>query len=151
MTDLYCTFYVAGMWLGLRATQVKEVVQNRNTTPLPLAPKNIRGLINLRGDILTVIDLRERFHAPAANGEDNAIHVVVDDSGTPVSLLVDSVGEMVTAGPDSILSTPSNLDRLSKELLLGAIQHNGSLLLLLNAQRASSVVVRHITHPHRGR
>ena len=143
MTDLYCTFYVAGMWLGLRATQVKEVLQNQITTPLPLAPRSIRGLINLRGEVLTVVDLRERFHAPAANDGANPIHVVVDDGGTAVSLLVDSVGEMGTAGPHAILSTPSNLDRLSKELLLGAIPHNDSLVLLLNAQRASSVVVRH--------
>jgi purine-binding chemotaxis protein CheW len=90
-----CTFYVGDSYFGIPVDQVQEVVRSQPVTPVPLAPTVIRGLINLRGQILTAIDLRNRLGLGEPGDPAMLINIVVRTTDSPVSFLVDEIGEVL--------------------------------------------------------
>src|SRR3954463_3761972 len=87
-----CTFFVAGRTFGVEVSAMREVLKAQPLTRVPLAPRQVRGLINLRGQIVTAIDLRERLGFPPFTGERASMNVIVEGEGGLVRLLVDGVG-----------------------------------------------------------
>ena len=138
MTQL-STFHVGAYLFGVDVSLVQEVVRLQPITPVPLAPAEIAGLINLRGEVLTAIDLRARLGLPPRDAAfpdgREPVNVVVRVDDEPVSLLVDEIGGVLEVSQVPFEQTPSTVDERVRELLLGAYTLPDRLLLALNAQR----------------
>ena len=132
MTQL-STFHVGKYLFGVDVSLVQEVVRLQLITPVPLAPPEIAGLINLRGDVLTAVDLRARLGLPPAGTTREPINVVIGVDDEPVSLLVDEIGGVLDIDGVPFESTPSTVDDRVRGLLLGAYTLPDRLLLALNA------------------
>ena len=137
----FCTFYVEGLCFGIGVREVQEVIRYQEMTRVPLAASVVRGLINLRGQIVTAIDLRRRLgladRADAA--ESLPMNLVVRTDDGVVSLLVDEIGEVVEVDEDSFERPPPTLEGVARELVRGVYKREGSLLLVLDTARAVSV------------
>ena len=94
----FCTFYVDNLFLGIDVQNVQEVIRYQEMTRIPLARKAIRGLINLRGQIVTAIDLRCWMELPPSNTAELPMNVVLRDGENAVSLLVDRIGDRAGSG-----------------------------------------------------
>ena len=131
----FCTFRLGDLFLGIDVLQVQEVLRTQAMTRVPLAPRAVRGLINLRGQIVTAIDLRTRLEfGPRAEGE--PMNVVVQTPSGVVSLLVDAIGDVVDV-QDTIFETPpETLTGVAKELILGVYKFDEQLLLELDIDAA---------------
>lgn len=133
------TFVVGKYLFGVDVSLVQEVVRLQSITPVPLAAPEIAGLINLRGEVLTAIDLRVRLGMqPAAADDPNRrepVNVVIRVDDEPVSLLVDEIGGVLEVAQVPFEQTPSTVDERVREMLLGAYTLPDRLLLALNAQR----------------
>ena len=133
------TFVVGKYLFGVDVSLVQEVVRLQSITPVPLAAPEIAGLINLRGEVLTAIDLRarlglQRSASELANKKD-PVNVVIRVDDEPVSLLVDEIGGVLEVSQVPFEQTPSTVDERIRDMLLGAYTLPDRLLLALNAQR----------------
>jgi purine-binding chemotaxis protein CheW len=137
----FCTFYVEGLCFGIGVREVQEVIRYQEMTRVPLAASVVRGLINLRGQIVTAIDLRRRLGLPdRAEATDRLpMNLVVRTDDGVVSLLVDEIGEVVEVDEDTFERPPPTLDGVARELVRGVYKREGSLLLVLDTARAVSV------------
>lgn len=135
------TFHVGKYLFGVDVALVQEVVRLQQITPVPLAPPEIAGLINLRGEVLTAIDLRARLGLPPAEGDREPVNVVVRVDDEPVSLLVDEIGGVLEVSQVPFEQTPSTVGERVRDLLLGAYTLPDQLLLALNARRVLDVAV----------
>ena len=132
---LLCTFRVADLFLALDITSVQEVMRRQDVTRLPLASAAVRGIINLRGRIVPAVDLRCCLDlAPAPEGADQAT-IVVRGTESPVSLLVDDIGEVVAVSEDAFDRPPDTMRPGARELMQGVFQRDDGLLLELNLAR----------------
>ena len=133
------TFHVGKYLFGVDVSLVQEVVRLQQMTPVPLAPAEIAGLINLRGEVLTAIDLRARLGLPPRDADfpdgKEPVNVVVRVDDEPVSLLVDEIGGVLEVSQVPFEQTPSTVDERVRDLLLGAYTLPERLLLALNARR----------------
>src|SRR5262249_40299469 len=130
-----CTFSVGDGYFGIPVEQVQEVVRPQPITPVPLAPKVVRGLINLRGQILTAIDLRQRLGLGETSDQSKLMNVVVRTDESPVSFLVDEIGEVLDVDEDSFEAPPETLQGDMRELIGGAYKLENRLLLALSTER----------------
>ena len=155
----FCTFYVEGLCFGIGVREVQEVIRYQEMTRVPLAASVVRGLINLRGQIVTAIDLRRRLGLPdrrsgdtpnprlsgdtpnpgADAAESLPMNLVVRTDDGVVSLLVDEIGEVVEVDEDSFERPPPTLEGVARELVRGVYKRDGSLLLVLDTAKAVSV------------
>src|SRR5438477_10638336 len=101
----YCTFFVDGHYFGVDVLKVQEIIRFQEMTRVPLAPPVVRGLINLRGQIVTALDLRRRLQLPDQAADRKPINVVVHTDEGAVSLLVDEIGDVI-AVPEGDLEPP---------------------------------------------
>jgi purine-binding chemotaxis protein CheW len=131
----FCTFFVRGMFLGLEVTCIQEVIRYQPLTVVPLTPSVIAGLMNLRGQIVTAIDLRHRLGLPAREADERPINVVVRTADGAVSLLVDEIGDVIEVDEASFERPPETLGDEARELIRGAYKLKGRLLLVLDAAR----------------
>ena len=98
----YCTFYLDGHYFGVDVLKVQEVIRYQEMTRVPLAPPVVRGLINLRGQIVTAIDLRRRLDLPDRPADQLPVNVVVQTDDGAVSLLVDEIGDVLRGPGDGV-------------------------------------------------
>src|SRR3984893_5450670 len=91
----FSTFFVGDLFFGVDVLNVQEVLRFQQMTPVPQAPEVIEGLINLRGQIVTAIDMRRRLGLPARTGDKPPMNMVVRTSDGAVSLLVDEIGDVL--------------------------------------------------------
>ena len=119
---------------------MQEVIRNREMTRIPLAPGAVRGLINLRGQIVTAIDLGQQLDLPGRAEAEPSVHVVVNVEGAAVSMLVDSIGDVVDTDSSTFERPPDMLDEWVRELILGVHKLEGRLLLVLDVMKATDVV-----------
>ena len=129
-----CTFYVGDGYFGIPVQQVQEVVRPQPITPVPLAPKVVRGLINLRGQILTAIDLRYRLGLGEPGDPAKLMNVVVRADDSPVSFLVDEIGGVLDVDDATFEGPPETLQGDMRELIGGAYKLEGRLLLALSTE-----------------
>jgi purine-binding chemotaxis protein CheW len=128
----YSTFDVAGFYFGIDVLQVQEVLRFQEMTPVPLAPAVIEGLINLRGQIVTAVDMRRRLGLPPRVDGETAMNVVVRTEEGAVSLLVDEIGDVVEVDSASFERPPENLDPVIRDLVRGIHKLKAKLLLVLD-------------------
>jgi purine-binding chemotaxis protein CheW len=128
--------------LGIEVLDVQEVLRYQDLTEIPLAPPEIQGLINLRGQIITAINLRSRMHLPPGKNEKNSMNVVVRINNEVVSFLVDSVGDVLEVDEENFEPVPSTVDASTRELVSGVYKLEGKrLLMILDAIKAANVSV----------
>jgi len=129
------TFSVDGRTIGVDVTRVREVTRARELTPVPLAPAGVAGLMNLRGEIVTAIDLRTRLGLAPRQPGAKAMHVVLGGA-EPVSLLVDEVADVVEVDEAALELPPVTLGGHAGRLIVGAYPREDALLLELDLDRA---------------
>lgn len=132
----YCTFQLADLFLGLEVELVQEVLRFQRMTRVPMASPVVQGLINLRGQIITAIDLRRRFDLPKLAPEQQPLNVVVRDGEGIVSLLVDEIGDVLQLDEDQLESPPATLRGPAQGLIRGVYKLESQLLLLLDLEQA---------------
>jgi purine-binding chemotaxis protein CheW len=138
----FCTFLLAGLFLGVEVERVQEVIRYQEMTQVPLARTSIAGLINLRGQIVTAIDLRNQLGLPARNDNELPMNVVIRREDGPISLLVDEIGDVVEVDEQWFESAPDTLDGPRREFIRGVYKLDKRLLLLLDTDRAVAVTGR---------
>ena len=126
------TFSVDGRFLGVDVARVREVLRPQELTRVPLAPPQIAGLINLRGEIVTAFDLRVALGRAQRDQDDRPMNVVVATEHGPVSMLVDDVSDVLDLDEGSIERPPSTLRGSARDLIMGAYKLDGRLLLELD-------------------
>jgi len=134
----FCTFYLDGLFFGIEVDKVQEVIRHQAMTRVPLAPKLIGGLINLRGQIVTAIDLRLRLGLPERSDEALPMNVVARSEDGAVSLLVDEIGDVVEVQDQQFEDVPQTL-RQGRELIRGVYKLPDRLLLVLDTAQAVRV------------
>lgn len=132
----YCTFRVDQMYFCIEVLRVQEVIREQQMTRVPSASPVVRGLMNLRGQIVTAFDLRRRLGIPDRDDGSPFINVVVRTSDGPVSLLVDEIGDVLDLDGDRFESAPETLQGLPRELIQGVYKLEGRLLMVLDTMKA---------------
>jgi purine-binding chemotaxis protein CheW len=132
----FCTFYLGPHYFGVDVMHVQEIICGQAMTRVPLAPPVVRGLINLRGQIVTALDLRRRLEMPDADKEREPINVIVQTTDGAVSLLVDEIGDVLPVSDDDFERPPQTLQGTARELVVGAYKLKDRLLLILDVERA---------------
>ena len=135
----FCTFYVARQFFGVPVQQVQEVIRYQEMTRVPLVPRVIRGLINLRGQIVVAIDLRRRLNAPERPEDQLPMNVVVRTADGALSLLVDEIGDVLEVQEATFERPPETLQGIARELVLGVHKLPSGLLLILDTEKAVNV------------
>ena len=139
-TKQFCTFFVNGLFFGVEVLKVQEVIRFQVMTRVPLAPGTIQGLINLRGQIVTAIDLRRRLELPPRADEQLPMNVVVRSDDGAVSLLVDEIGDVVEIQDDIFEHPPETLKGVARELVQGVYKLKEQLLLILDTEKTVNLV-----------
>jgi purine-binding chemotaxis protein CheW len=134
MAAQFCTFYLDGALYGLRVEQVQEIVRHQEMTPVPLAKGVIAGLINLRGQIVSALDLRVRLGLPARTNGRTATNVLVRHEDESVSLLVDEIGDVVEVPDESFEDAPDSVVGEARTLAQGVYKLPDKLLHVLDLQ-----------------
>ena len=137
----FSTFFVADLFFGVDVLNVQEVLRFQPMTPVPQAPEVIEGLINLRGQIVTAIDMRRRLQLPPRAGDKSPMNMVVRTLDGAVSLLVDEIGDVLDMDAATYEPTPENLDPAARELIRGVYKLKDRLLLVLDAERTVDLAV----------
>jgi purine-binding chemotaxis protein CheW len=132
----YATFFLENLFLGIEVLKVQEVIRYQEMTRVPLAPPVIRGLINLRGQIVTAIDLRRRFGFSNREEGDLPMNLVVFSEDGAVSLLVDEIGDVLDVEDKAYERPPETLKGAVRELVTGVYKLKERLLLILDTERA---------------
>jgi len=140
-----CTFKLGDTLFGVDVTNVQEVIRYQEMTSVPLAPAIIRGLINLRGQIVTAIDMRACLGLPP-HAEQLPMNVVVRTGDGVASLLVDEIGDVLQPDESCFERVPETIVGVLRELVTGVYKLDHSLLLLLDVERLmSSIPMGHQT------
>ncbi len=135
-TRQLATFTVDTLLFGIEVHKVQEVIRYQDMTAVPLAAHGAAGLINLRGEVVTAIDLRTRLALPPRPEGMMPMNVVVRVDDEPVSLLVDTIGDVATVSVDQFEEPPETMRRAGHALVLGAYKLDTQLLLALDVARA---------------
>lgn len=128
----FVTFRLAGQWLGLPVVMIQEVIPGQAVAPVPLSPREVQGFLNLRGQIVTAIDLRAVLGLPPREEGEPHMHVVVADGGELFSLVVDHVGDVLEVGDHGVEPTPKTLDPVWKQCSKGVVRMERELMVVLD-------------------
>ena len=139
IAEQYCTFWVAGQYFGVSVNEVQEVLRHQPMTPVPRANEAVRGLINLRGQIVTAVDLRVRLGLPPRAEGELPMNVIVHSRGEVVSLLVDDIGDVIDTAGLEVESVPSTMPRQMADVVQCVRPMPDAVLLVLDADTAVDV------------
>lgn len=131
----YVTMTIADQLFGIPVLQVQDVLGHQKITRIPLAPPEVAGSLNLRGRIVTAIDVRLRLGLTARTKDKPGMSIVVDLRGELYSLMVDSVGEVLSLSNEDFERNPGTLDRRWREYSLGIYRLNNQLMVVLDVSR----------------
>lgn len=134
----FCTFFLEERFFGIEVEKVQEVIRYQTITPVPLAPPVVCGLINLRGQIVTAVDLRRLLQVGDRPDERRPINIVIRTWQGIFSLLVDRIGDVLEVDEDCFEHPPDTLEGIGRELIRGAYKLRGRLLLMLNVEKLFS-------------
>lgn len=131
----FVTMLIDGQMFGIPVLQVQDVLGPQKITRVPLAPREVAGSLNLRGRIVTAIDVRVRLNLPPRSDNGQNMSVVVDHGGEFYSLIVDQVGEVMSLSADDFEKTPATLDERWREISDGVYRLKDVLLIVLDVKR----------------
>ncbi|MCM0022079.1 MAG: chemotaxis protein CheW [Tagaea sp.] len=131
----FVTMTVADQLFGIPVLTVQDVLGPQRITRIPLAPAEVAGALNLRGRIVTAIDVRRRLGLAKRDGAIPGMNVVVDHKGELYALMVDNVGEVLSLSAESYERNPATLDPRWREVSAGIYRLKGKLLVVLEVAR----------------
>ncbi len=134
-TRQFATFHVGELFFGIEAIRVQEVIRHQEMTPIPLAPPAIRGLINLRGQIVTAVDTRRMLALPSIASDRRPMNIIIKAEDGAVSLLVDEIGDVLEVPLNSFASVPDNVPASQRDLVAGVYKLKGQLMLALDTEQ----------------
>jgi purine-binding chemotaxis protein CheW len=132
---VYVTLMVADQLFGVPIHAVQDVLGPQRINRIPLAPREVAGSLNLRGRIVTAIDLRKRMGLPPRPDDQSGMSVVVDHNGELYSLIMDAAGEVMSLPASEFEPNPATLDPLWQDVTSGIYQLDGRLLVILEIER----------------
>ncbi len=139
----FSTFSLAGELYGVEVARVHSVTKCQALTKVPLAPPGVAGMVNLRGQVTTAIDMRVQLELPPREDGAASMNVVVHTDDGLVALLVDEIGDVENTTDDDFEAPPETLTGAAKHLINGAYKMTGRrLLLALDVTRAVDVFGR---------
>jgi len=139
MTVSYVTFHLGEGLYGIEVLRVQEVLTEQRLTRVPLAPPEVAGLVNLRGQVVTAVDLRRRLGLPPREEGEKSTDLVVRVGDEVVALLVDGIGDVVEVAEGDLEPPPDTLSGPMAELITGACQLPDRLLMPLDVARAVAI------------
>lgn len=128
----YCTFTVGDYCFGVDVTSVREVLRYQTLTGVPRSHSAIGGLINLRGEIITAIQLKSILGIPSDEDCSKLMNLVVSTADGPVSLLINEIGEVVEVSEDQFEASPGTVSQTAAKMLNGAYKLKDRLVLILD-------------------
>lgn len=134
-TAQYCTFTLDGLYFGVDVLKVQEVIRYQEMTRIPGAPAVVSGLINLRGQLVTALDLRQRLQLQQRPEGQLPMNVVVRTEEGATSLLVDEIGDVIELDDTTHERPPETIDAVTREVVRGVHKLEGRLLLVLDIER----------------
>ena len=138
-TEAFVTFTVAGQLFGVPVIRVQDILTPDVIAPVPGGPKQVRGLINLRGRIVTVIDMRTHLSLPKADAGQCGMCVTVEARGDFYTLFVDSVGDVITLPRNLREGNPATLDQVWRDVADAVYRTDQGLLVALNVDRLLAI------------
>jgi purine-binding chemotaxis protein CheW len=138
-TSQFCTFFLDQLMFGVELKGVQEVIRELQMTPVPLAPAVVSGLMNLRGQLVTAVDLRRRLELGPGKPGVQPMNVVVRSQDGAVSLLVDEIGDVVEVQESTFERPPETLQGKVRTMILGVHKLEGRLLHVLDIEKACQV------------
>jgi purine-binding chemotaxis protein CheW len=132
------TFKVGNLNFAIDVSVVQEVIKYQYMTPVPLAPPAVRGLINLRGQIITALDMRRILDIEPCDNVQSLLNVIINTGQEVISLMVDRIEDVLSINPDNFEKTPETVLQKYKKLLLGVYKLNPGLLLILDPEPIGS-------------
>jgi purine-binding chemotaxis protein CheW len=138
----YATFYAGKIYFGISTAEVIELTKVVEITPVPLAPPAVSGLINLRGQIVTAIDMRRRLDLEPAPPSEASLTVLIEKFGVLYGLLVDRVSDILELDQTHFEPPPSNVTPSAKELIVGVYKLADNLLLVLDTAKLIQGIVQ---------
>ncbi|MDO5628499.1 MAG: chemotaxis protein CheW [Mobilicoccus sp.] len=139
MSTQYCTFRLGGHLFGVPVETVQEVLREQALTKVPLSSSEVSGLINLRGQIVITIDLRERMGLPPREEGQEVTNVVVRTADSATSLLVDEIGDVLEPDLDRFEAPPDTVPSQVRELVTKVCKLDRQLMLVLDTTKAVDV------------
>lgn len=136
---VFLTLTVAGQWCAVPVLAVRDVLGPHAITRIPLAPPDVAGSLNLRGRIVTALDLRLRLGLPPRQGEVQAMSIVVEQAGELYALLVDQVGEVMALPAQGFAPHPPTLDALWRDVSSGVHRQEERLVIVLDVGRVLAI------------
>ncbi|GJL63196.1 MAG: chemotaxis protein CheW [Nitrospirales bacterium] len=138
-TRRLCTFTINGWCFGVDVCEVQEVHHSQVMTNVPLASDVIRGLMNLRGQVVTVLDLRRRLALDGSSFDRPPMNVVMQIDRELMSFLVEEIGEVIEVADEEIESPPSTIDQRIRMFLSGMVRCNSQLVLILDVKKTMTL------------
>jgi purine-binding chemotaxis protein CheW len=139
MTQQFCTFYLNRLLFGVPSQKIQEVVNYRELRPVPLADPVVAGLMNLRGQVVVVLELRRKLELPARTPDQSPVCLVVRATGGTVCLLADEVGNVVEVEDESFESSPETLPAHLRSLIVGVHKLETQLMHVLDTEKTCAV------------
>ena len=128
------TFYIGDSLCGMDILKVQEINKLLEMTEVPLAPDYVRGILNLRGQIVTVIDLGSKLDLSATVTTGETRNIIVNSNGEYIGLLVDRIGDVERTIEDKIESPPANIGKIQGRYFEGVFKKENSLIGILNVE-----------------
>jgi purine-binding chemotaxis protein CheW len=134
------TFTLDGVLYGVNVHQVREVKNFEGVTPVPYAPAHVKGVTNLRGEVIPVVDLRRQFGVSAEKSDQEAGIMIIVQEAHPVGVMVDSVQEVLTISKKDIEQNSEHLSTANSGIVLGVAKHDKRLIILLDLMKVITKV-----------
>lgn len=135
----YVTVRLGGQMFGVSVTHVQDVIRKQRITPVPLAPAIVAGALNLRGRIVTAIDMRKRLGLEPYPDPEKIMKIVVEYHNELYALIVDSVGDVLTLSANNMERPPVNMDATWRQVSTGVFKLDDELLIILDIENIVSV------------
>lgn len=132
--DMYLTFHLAGEDYGAEIQYVNEIIGIQRITPVPEMPPYIKGMINLRGKIIPIMDMRKRFRLPEQDYTERTCIIVIDVGGILVGLVVDTVKEVLYIPEDLIEATQTQARSLREQYIKGMGKTDDGVKIILSME-----------------
>ena len=136
------TFQLGDELYGVDIMDVKEIVKIQNVRPIPNAPFYVEGIINLRGEVIPIINLHKRFYikkmAKASDdeiGEDEGGFIILDIEGSKIGIIIDKVERVVTIKEEEVKEPPQMLSGIGNEYIEGVVREEHGYLIMLNTRK----------------
>lgn len=153
-SDQYLTFRLSGESYGLPILQVREIIGLMQITKVPRTPEFVRGVINLRGKVIPVVDLRRKFEMEAADDTKQTCVIVVEvhqgETTLPMGVIVDEVSEVVDVAADQVDPTPPLGHDVETDFILGIGKVEGKVVMLLDINEVLSANELHLVEQAAG-